>query len=157
MLFLSAVALSEHGSATKKKSAPFIHQRRAKAKDDGSATYSVTASGETWNTKRGRMTMFEMLMLLGFLYAGFAHLVPQAVNGADRSRVLREKKLKKVTELKGEAGTPSARKEEKMRGGRHTAEDGGWESNWEGGRINHSRKTASVPIPLRVRRRSGTA
>ncbi|ALC16271.1 hypothetical protein DSOUD_1492 [Desulfuromonas soudanensis] len=97
--------------------------------------------------------MFEMLMLVGFLYAGFAHLMPQAGNGADRSHVLREKKLGKVTEIKGEAEAPPGRKDEKMRGGRRPAENGGR----EGGRSNLSRMATSAPVPLRVRQRSGTA
>jgi hypothetical protein len=99
------------------------------------------------------MRMFEMLMLLGFLYAGFAHLVPQAVNGTARSHLSGGKKLEKPTESKGEAGAPPGRKEEKMRGGRRPAEDGGR----EGGRITSGRKTTSLPVPLRVRQRSGTA
>lgn len=97
--------------------------------------------------------MFEMLMLLGFLYAGFAHLVPQAVNGNCRSHLSGGKKPENPTESKREAGAPSGRKEEKMRGGRRPADDGGR----EGGRINPGRKATSLPAPLRVRQRSGTA
>ena len=45
---------------------------------DEGETYSVTGQGHAGDTSPGeRLPMFEMMMLLGFVYAGFSCLLPE--------------------------------------------------------------------------------